>query len=113
LAGKVRRGDIVIMAGGGPYAGKPRPAVIVQSDDFELPSMAVCLITTENVGAPLARIAIEPNQTNGLNQPSWIMVDKIASLPRRRFGRTIGRLTDEQLLALNRALSVFLGLAGA
>jgi mRNA interferase MazF len=109
----VRRGDIVIVAGGGPYAGKPRHAVVVQSDDFELPSVAIYLFTTENVGAPLARIAIEPNEVNGLDRFSWIMVDKIASLPRRRLGRTVGRLSDEQILALNRALAVFLGLAGA
>jgi mRNA interferase MazF len=110
----VRRGDIVTVAAGGGYGGKPRPAVIVQSDDFvATASLTVCLLTSLGVDAPLLRLALRPNPANGLTVPSWIMVDKIVTVPRAGIGRQVGALASGDVTRLNRALAVFLGIAGA
>lgn len=109
----MRRGDLVTVAGGGDYAGKPRPAVIVQSDDFGgSQGVTLCLLTGEEVDAPLLRVGIDPTPANGLRQPSWIMVEKISTVPRRKLGPVFGRLADTDMARLNRSLAVFLGLAG-
>lgn len=101
------------MAAGGPYAGKPRPAVIVQSDEFqEIGSVAVCLLTGEQVEMPLLRLRLEPDAGNNLAHVSWIMVDKIVTVRRNQIGRCFGKLADEEIVRLDRALTVFLGLAG-
>jgi len=100
------------VAGGGDYTGKPRPVVIVQDDSFEgLDSVTVCGFTTDPTDAPLFRIAIDPNDSNGLDASSRIMVDKITTVRRDRIGTRVGRLTDEDIVRLNRAVMVFLGLA--
>lgn len=100
------------MAGGGDFAGKPRPAVIVQDDEFEsLPSATVCMFTTNPIEA-VVRVAIEPTSTNGLDSTSYLMVDKISTVWKSRLGVHIGRLSDEDLVRLNQALLVFLGFAG-
>lgn len=100
------------MAGGPGYASKPRPVVIVQDDGFsETLSIAVCPLTSEPIVAPILRILVEPTPETGLCAPSRLMVDKVTTVPRRRLGPCIGRLADEDLLRLNRALLVFLGLA--
>ncbi|HYE00840.1 MAG TPA: type II toxin-antitoxin system PemK/MazF family toxin [Alphaproteobacteria bacterium] len=105
------RGDIVTVAGGG-YAGKPRPAVIVQSDDFALTgSVTVCLLTHVETDAALLRLPLMPGLATGLVQPSWIMVEKIVTVRRAQIGRRIGRLGAEDIVRLDRALLVFLGLA--
>lgn len=92
--------------------GKPRPALVVQSDLFrELPAVTVLPITSTLVDAPLLRITVEPNSQNGLAKPSQIMVDKAQTPPRGKLGGVIGHLDDATLLAVNRALAVFLGLA--
>ena len=108
----MKRGDIWTAAGGGGYAGKPRPVVIVQDDRFEATdSVTVCSFTTDLTMAPLIRLPVEPDNENGLERPSSLMVDKVAAVPRSRLGQHIGRLGDEDITRLDRALVVFLGLA--
>jgi len=110
----VRRGEIWTVAGGPGYAGKPRPVVIVQDDRFDATqSLTICPFTSDPTPAPLFRLAIEPSETNGLDAPSRLMVDKITTVPKASLGVRIGRLEDEDLVRLNRASIVFLGLAGA
>jgi mRNA interferase MazF len=107
----VTRGEIYTAAAHGPYTGKPPPAVILQDDRFDATaSVTICPFTTNPVEAPLIRIPIEPSGKNGLDQPSQLMVDKVTTVPRSSLGEHLGRLRDEDLLALNRALIVFLGL---
>jgi mRNA interferase MazF len=107
-----RRGDLVIVAASGAYTGKPRPAVVVQSDRLPpLDSVLVVLITSEIVDAPLYRLSIAPTKANGLLEPSQVMVDKIVALPRDKCGHAIGRLDEAALIVLNRMLSTVLGLA--
>jgi mRNA interferase MazF len=108
----MKRGEIWTVAGGNGYAGKPRPAVIVQDDAFDATaSIIVCALTTEPTDAPLFRLPIEPNTENGLRAPCRLMIDKITSLPKARLGKRVGRLADDDLVRLNRAALVFLGLA--
>jgi len=102
----------VLAATTGDY-GKPRPAVVTQSDIFNEthPSVVMCPLTTFRVEAPLFRITVEPTQGNGLRRPSQVMVDKITTLRRDRLRSTIGRLDQETMRRVDRALAVFLGLA--
>ncbi len=76
-------------------------------------SITVCAMTTDPTEAPLFRLAIEPDEINGLREPSTLMVDKLTTVPRRKIGQQIGRLSDDDVLRLNRAMVVFLGLAGS
>ena len=109
---KLRRGDIVAIAGAG-YSGKPRPAVVIQSDLFpETPSLTVCLFTGSPTEASEVRVAVAPTATNNLKKASMLMVDKVATIRRTQVGQYIGRLSAEEMGRLNRALLVFLGLAG-
>ena len=99
------------MALPGAY-GKPRPALVIQSDLFdEHPSVTILPITGELRDTPLFRIDIAPSATNGLRKPSQVMVDKAQSVPRGKPGDTIGRLEDDTLLSVTRALAVSLGIA--
>jgi mRNA interferase MazF len=108
----VKRGEIWTVAGGADYAGKPRPAVIIQDDDFDATaSITICAFTTDPTEAPLFRIQIEPNEVNGLRTECSLMVDKLTTVPKTKLGARIGRLDDEDLVRLNQALLVFLGLA--
>lgn len=108
----MKRGEIWTIAGGSDYAGKPRPAVIVQDDDFDATSsITVCAFTTNPAEAPLFRIQVEPNERNGLRTASSLMVDKVTTVRRDKIGSLIGRLDDEDIVRLNQALLVFLGLA--
>ena len=108
----MRRGEVWTASAGGDYTGKPRPVVIVQDDAFPATaSVVICTFTTDPTEAPLFRIEIAPSEANGLRAVSRLMVDKIAAVPRVRLGQRIGALSDEDLLRLNRALLVFLGLA--
>ena len=108
----MRRGDIVTVSAPGDF-GKPRPAVIVQSDLFNEThaSILVCLLTSDLQNAPLFRIGIEPNDTNGLKQASQIMADKVLAVRRERIGKSVGRIDDETELRLSRSLALFMGLA--
>ena len=99
------------MSGAG-YAGRPRPAVIVQDDRFDATaSVTLCVFTTDETEAPLFRLAVTPNERNGLRSVSRLMVDKLTTVPKEWLGARIGRLDDEDMVRLNRAMLVFLGLA--
>jgi mRNA interferase MazF len=109
----MRRAEIWTVAGGKDNAGKPRPAVILQDDRFEaLDCVTVCAFTTDPTEAPLFRLLVAPNERNGLRAPCRLMVDKITTVPRTNVGIRTGRLDDEDMVRLNRAVLVFLGLAG-
>jgi mRNA interferase MazF len=109
----MRRGEVWTVAGGGGYAGKPRPVVLLQDDRFAATnSVTICAFTTDPTEAPLLRISIEPSEQNGLRAPCHMMVDKITTVPRSKIGKRLGRLADEDIVRLNRAVVVFLGLAG-
>ncbi|MBB6254853.1 type II toxin-antitoxin system PemK/MazF family toxin [Nitrospirillum iridis] len=108
----MRRGDIWTVSGGKDYAGKPRPVVVVQDDSFDATdSITICAFTTDPTEAPLFRLAVEPNERNGLRSPSRLMVDKITTVPKSKVGERVGRLDDEDVVRLNQAVMVFLGLA--
>lgn len=92
--------------------GKPRPALVVQSDKFAgIDSVTVLLLTSTLVDAPLLRIAVMPNALNGLQRPSQIMIDKAITVRRDRVGQVIGQLDDDIMLAMTRSLAVFFALA--
>jgi len=109
----VRRAEIWTVSGEADYTGKPRPAVIIQDDHFDTDSVTLCPFTTDPTDAPLFRLLIEPDQGNGLAGPSRIMVDKVTAVRRSRLGTKVGVLDDASVLRLNRALVVFLGIAGS
>ena len=110
----MRRGEIWTVARGADYAGKPRPAVVVQDDSFDATaSVTICAFTTDPTEAPLFRLPVDPTDENGLSSPCSLMVDKLTTLPKRKVGSRVGRLGDEDMVRLNRAIMVFLGLAGA
>jgi mRNA interferase MazF len=110
----MRRGDIWTVAGGKDYAGKARPVVIVQDDSFDgTDSVTICAFTTDDTDAPLFRLPVEPNERNGLRIPCRLMVDKITTVPKSKVGTHVGRLDDEDVLRLNQAVLVFLGLAAS
>lgn len=108
----MRRGEIWTVADGGDYAGKPRPVVILQDDRFDkTASVTVCAFTTDPTEAPLFRLLIQPRAANGLRAASRLMVDKITTVPKTKIGTLVGCLADEDILRLNRAVLVFLGIA--
>ncbi|PZR37448.1 type II toxin-antitoxin system PemK/MazF family toxin [Caulobacter segnis] len=110
----MKRGDIWTVSGGKDYASKPRPVVIVQDDNFETTdSVSVCGLTTDQSDAPLFRPPVEPSAGNGLRVTSRMMIDKITTVPKSKVGEHIGRLGDEDVVRLNRAMMVFLGLASS
>jgi mRNA interferase MazF len=105
------RGNLITVALQGDY-GKPRPAVVIQSDLFdEHPSVTLLPLTSDLRDTPLFRITIEPSPENGLRQRSQIMIDKIHTVPRAKLGPSLGRLSDDEQIAVNRSLMLFLGLA--
>ena len=108
----MRRGEIWTVSGAKDYAGKPRPAVIVQEDSFDATdSITICAFTADATEAPLFRLLVEPNERNGLRAQCRMMVDKITTVPKSKVGARLGRLDDEDILRLNQAMLVFLGLA--
>ena len=108
----MKRGEIWTVAGGKDYAGKPRPAVILQDNRFDMTdSVTICAFTTDRTDAPLFRLPIEPDSTNGLRATCRLMVDKITTVPKAKIGVRVGRLADEDVVRLNRAILVFLGIA--
>jgi mRNA interferase MazF len=110
----VKRGEIWTVAGGPDYAGKPRPAIILQDDAFDATaSITICPFTTHVVDAPLLRLPIEPSKQNGLRAVSLLMIDKVTTVSKVKLESRIGRLSDEDIVRVNRAVLVFLGLAGA
>jgi mRNA interferase MazF len=107
----VTRGDLVAIALQGDL-GKPRPALVIQSDLFaDHPTVTVMPVTSDLRDAPLFRLAVQPSAENGLRVPSQIMVDKAQTVTRDKVGRKIGRLDPAAMVAVNRALALFLGFA--
>ena len=107
----MKRGDIVTVSAPGDY-GKPRPAIVVQSDWLDgTDSVLVALVTGTLRDAPIYRLTVEPSPETGLKIASQVMVDKILALPRAKCGVVVGRLDSGSMVALNRMLSVVLGLA--
>ncbi len=93
--------------------GEPRPVVIIQDDRFDATdSVTVCALTTDPTEAPLIRLPIQPDEIIGLRDPSRLMVDKITTVPRSKLGEQIGRLGNDDMVRLGRAVLVFFGLAG-
>ena len=107
----MRRGDVVAVAVPGDY-GKPRPAVIIQTDAFpdSHPSIVVCQMTSRLVDAADFRIIIDPTSENGLRTPSQVMADNPATVRRERIGQRIGRLGTDDMARLNAALAFVMGL---
>jgi len=109
----VRRSEVWTAAAETGYTGKPRPVVIVQDDRFDATdSVTVCAFTTDPTEAPLLRLPVVPDEQNGLREASSLMVDKITTVPRSKLGERIGRLGDQDMIRLGRAVVVFFGLAG-
>lgn len=105
------RGDFVTIAMQGDF-GKPRPALVVQSDKFDAhATVTVLLVSSELVDAPLFRIAVEPDAQNGLQKPSQVLVDKAMTVKRDKLGAAMGRASEDLMLAVSRSMAVFLGLA--
>ena len=110
----MKRGEIWTVAGSGNYAGKPRPAVILQEDQFEtMDSVTVCFFTSNELEAPFFRIKIDPRTHNNLRTPCSLMADKITTVPKTKLGYRIGHLAAADILRLNQAILVFLGLAAS
>ena len=108
----MRRGAIWTASGGKDYAGKPRTVVIVQDDSFSATdSITICAFTSDPTDAPYLRVPVEPSETNGLKSTSRIMVDKITTMHRSKLGTRIGQLGENDMIRLNQAIIVFLGLA--
>jgi len=108
----VTRGAIIVVAARGAYTGKPRPALVVQSDLFNPThqSVTICPITSDCVDAPLFRIPIPPGDRTGLRAASQVMVDKIVSVPRAAIDAEIDRCNEGELEAADGALRRWLGL---
>lgn len=109
----MRRGEIWTAAAGSGYVGKPRPVVIVQDDRFDATDpVTVCAFNTDPVDAPLFRLLVDADDISGPCEPSRLTVDKISTVPRSKLGERVGRLRDEDMVRLDRAMLVFLGIAG-
>lgn len=107
----MRRGDLVTVAITGDF-GKPRPAVVVQSDRFESTgTVTVPLVSGTLVDAPLIRVTVQPGPENGLRKPSQVRVDKAMTVRRGRIGASFGHLDADAMVAINRSLALSFGLA--
>lgn len=107
----MKRGEIWTVAGGPDYTGKPRPAIILQSEKFDATrSITICPLTGTGVEAVYARFAIAPSAANGLTAISHVMVDKISTVPKSKLGRRIGQLQPGDISSLNQNVALFLGL---
>ncbi len=109
----MRRSDIWTVAGGSDYAGKPRPAVILQDDRFDTDSVTGSPFTTDTTEAPLLRVEIEPGADNGLSRACRLMVDRITTVRRSRIGDRVGELSDADIVLHNRAVVVLLGIGSS
>jgi mRNA interferase MazF len=103
---ELKRGAIVVVAAKGAYTGKPRPALVVQSDLFNPthPSVTVCPITSDSVDAPLFRLPLPPGDRTGLRTASQVMIDKVVTVPRASIDAEIGRCDETELGAVDGAL---------
>lgn len=109
----MKRGELWTVAGGNDYAGKPRPALILQDDIFDrTASVTICITTTTDVGSVAFRVPVLPTPENGLKVPCFLMADKVTTVPRLMMGRRIGVVQRATMADVGRALIVFLNLAG-
>lgn len=107
----MRRGDLVTIAMQGDF-GKPRPALVIQSDQFDAhATVTVLLVSSTLTDAPLFRLTVDPTPENGLRTRSQVMADKAMTVKRDKVGRVIGRLDDDTMIAVNRSLLLWVGLA--
>lgn len=105
------RGDLVTIAMQGDF-GKPRPALVVQANQFsENGSVTVLPVTSTLVAAPLLRVTVQPSAENGLQKPSQVMVDKAMTVKRDKVGPAFGHIDADALVEVERCLAVFLGIA--
>ena len=105
------RGDFVTIAMQGDF-GKPRPALVIQADQFgEHSTVSVLPVTSTLVAAPLLRITVQPNVENGLQKPSQVMLDKTMTVKRHKIGQALGRIDVDAMVEIERCLAVFLGIA--
>ena len=105
------RGDFVTIAVQGDF-GKPRPALVIQADQFdEHATVTLLLVTSTLVAAPLLRITVQPNAGNGLQKPSQVMIDKAMTVKRDKVGQSIGRIDADSMVQVERCLAVFFGIA--
>lgn len=108
----MKRGELWTVAGDEGYAGKPRPVVILQDDQFEsTASITFCQLTTNETEASLFRLVVQPDLGNGLQRESRIAIDRIMTTPRTKLGKRIGRLAEKDMVRVDLAVLVFLGLA--
>lgn len=108
---RVNRGDFVTIAMPGDF-GKPRPALVIQSDQFkEHATVTILLVTTTLIEAPLFRVSVQPGKKNGLQKSSQVMVDKVMTVKRNKLGAAFGTASDEVMLEVGRCLAVFVGIA--
>ncbi|HVQ07653.1 MAG TPA: type II toxin-antitoxin system PemK/MazF family toxin [Allosphingosinicella sp.] len=109
----MKRGNVVTVATGGGFGGKPRPALVIQADQIDASAtVVVALFTTDLNDIPLTRLRFDPSAENGLRSVSDLMIDVIVTARRGRTGRVIGTLSEDEMTRVDRALLVFLGLAG-
>ena len=109
----MKRGEIWTLAGGLDYAGKPRPALILQDDRFDATdSITVCPFTTDATDVDVMRLLVEPDDANALRTSCRLMIDKIITVPKEKLGRRIGQLDAADLTRVSRAVVVFLGVTG-
>lgn len=107
----MRRGDLVTIAMQGDF-GKLRPALVIQSDQFDAhATVTVLLVSSTLIDAPLFRLTVDPTPENGLRSRSQVMADKAMTVRRDKVGGVIGRLDDDVMIAVNRALLLWIGLA--
>lgn len=107
----MRRGDLVTVAMPGDF-GKPRPALVIQSDQFSATAtLTVLLLSSTLVDAPLIRLTVHPTPANGLQKSSQIMIDKVMTVRRDRLGEMFGRMDEETMISVNRSLALFFGFA--
>jgi len=107
----MRRGDLVTVAMLGDF-GKPRPALVIQSDQFDsTATVTVLLLSSTLADAPLIRLMVHPTPENSLSKPSQIMIDKAMTIRRDRLGEPFGHVDDETMISVNRSLALFLGFA--
>lgn len=108
---EIKRGDVVVSSSRGDF-GKPRPALVVQSDLFNPThaSVVICPITSYLLEATLFRLTISPNRENGLKVESQVMVDKITAIKREHIAKKIGKIDETEAASVDRALSIWLDL---
>ena len=108
----MKRGEVVVVSLTGDH-GKPRPALVVQSDLFNETHASVTLapVTSSIVDAPLFRLTLDPAAQTGLRSVSQIMIDKVTTVKRDKIGRSIGRVDDDTMVRVNRAMALWFGLS--